>query len=164
MIGGAAPSLLRAGHGLAPFVISLLLLAFGAGVFKPNIAPTIMDQYVHKREYTKVLPSGEKVLVDPEVCAFIEFSTSRVQESDKYIRPPSTASCWCSTPWSMLVPSLVWRPRTLKRTCKLLGCPMRIRHALTDTRPCSVATGLPSYCLELFTSCCRHCLFCSTRN
>ena len=31
MIGGAAPSVLQAGHGTAPFVISLLLLAFGAG-------------------------------------------------------------------------------------------------------------------------------------
>jgi len=35
-------------------------------MFKPNIAPTVIDQYVHQREYTKVLKSGEKVIVDPE--------------------------------------------------------------------------------------------------
>jgi proton-dependent oligopeptide transporter, POT family len=41
-------------------------LAIGAGIFKPNVAPTLIDQYQYQREYTKVLKSGEKVLVDPE--------------------------------------------------------------------------------------------------
>ena len=36
------------------------------GMFKPNIAPTVLDQYVHQKEYTKVLKSGEKVIMDPE--------------------------------------------------------------------------------------------------
>jgi len=66
MIGGAAPALLKAGKGVAPFLISFFLLAIGAGIFKPNVAPTLLDQYQHQREYTKVLKSGEKVLVDPE--------------------------------------------------------------------------------------------------
>ncbi|KAI4864552.1 POT family protein [Hypoxylon rubiginosum] len=66
MVGGAAPSLLQAGKGVAPFLFSFILLAIGAGIFKPNVAPTIIDQYEHQREYTKVLKSGEKVLVDPE--------------------------------------------------------------------------------------------------
>ncbi|KAI3339220.1 POT family protein [Ustulina deusta] len=66
MIGGAAPALLQAGKGTAPFLVSFFLLAIGAGIFKPNIAPTLIDQYQHQREYTKVLKSGEKVLVDPE--------------------------------------------------------------------------------------------------
>ncbi|KAI1264781.1 POT family protein [Xylariaceae sp. FL1019] len=66
MIGGAAPALLAKGQGVAPFIISLLLLALGAGIFKPNISPTLLDQYQHQYEYTKVLKSGEKVLVDPE--------------------------------------------------------------------------------------------------
>lgn len=35
-------------------------------MFKPNIAPTVLDQYVHQREYTMVLKSGEKVIKDPE--------------------------------------------------------------------------------------------------
>ncbi|KAI3393371.1 hypothetical protein diail_4409 [Diaporthe ilicicola] len=66
MIGGAAPALLQAGKGVAPFLVSFILLAIGAGLFKPNVAPLIIDQYQHQREYTKVLKSGEKVLVDPE--------------------------------------------------------------------------------------------------
>ncbi|KAI1146761.1 POT family protein [Nemania diffusa] len=66
LVGGAAPAVLQAGKGTAPFLISFFLLAFGAGIFKPNVAPTLLDQYQHQREYTKVLKSGEKVLVDPE--------------------------------------------------------------------------------------------------
>lgn len=66
MIGGAAPSLLKAGKGVAPFLISFILLAIGAGIFKPLVAPTLLDQYDHQKPYTKTLPSGEKVVVDPE--------------------------------------------------------------------------------------------------
>ena len=66
MIGGAAPALLRAGKGVAPFMVSFFLLAIGAGIFKPNVAPTVIDQYTHQFQYTKVLKSGEKVIVDPE--------------------------------------------------------------------------------------------------
>ncbi|KAI0399455.1 POT family protein [Xylaria palmicola] len=65
-VGGAAPALLRAGKGVAPFLVSFFVLAIGAGIFKPNVAPTLIDQYSYQREYTKVLKSGEKVLVDPE--------------------------------------------------------------------------------------------------
>lgn len=51
---------------MAPFLVSFLLLAIGAGIFKPNVAPTVIDQYSYQKEYTKVLGTGEKVLVDPE--------------------------------------------------------------------------------------------------
>ncbi|PVH94284.1 PTR2-domain-containing protein [Periconia macrospinosa] len=67
MIGGAAPSLLKAGKGLAPFLVSFVLLAVGAGIFKPLVAPTLLDQYAHQKSYTKTLSSGEKVIVDPEI-------------------------------------------------------------------------------------------------
>lgn len=66
MTGGAAPSVLQGGSGIAPFMISFFMLAIGAGIFKPNVAPTVLDQYTHQREYVKTLPSGERVLVDPE--------------------------------------------------------------------------------------------------
>ncbi|KAJ5084844.1 hypothetical protein NUU61_009423 [Penicillium alfredii] len=66
---GAIPSVLQKGsaHAAPPFVLGLLLLALGAGLFKPNIAPTILDQHRCQRPYTKVLKSGEKVIVDPEL-------------------------------------------------------------------------------------------------
>ncbi|KAI1802333.1 PTR2-domain-containing protein [Daldinia bambusicola] len=58
MIGGAAPALLQAGKGVAPFFVSFFLLSIGSGLFKPCVSITVIDQ--------KVLKSGEKVLVDPE--------------------------------------------------------------------------------------------------
>ncbi|KAK7524511.1 putative MFS peptide transporter [Phyllosticta citriasiana] len=66
MIFGALPSVLRAYKGLAPFIVSLLVLALGAGIFKPNVAPLILDQYTAQKPYTRILDSGEKVIVDPE--------------------------------------------------------------------------------------------------
>lgn len=66
MVGGSAPSVLKAGNGIAPFMISFFMLAIGAGIFKPNVAPTVLDQYQHQREYVKTLKSGERVVVDPE--------------------------------------------------------------------------------------------------
>lgn len=68
---GAIPSVLQQGqsHAAPPFIIGLLMLAFGAGVFKPNIAPTVLDQFRHQKQYTKTLKSGEKVIVDPEMTA-----------------------------------------------------------------------------------------------
>ncbi|KAE8135041.1 hypothetical protein BDV38DRAFT_273085 [Aspergillus pseudotamarii] len=70
-IFGAIPSVLQKGtaHSAPPFIISLLILALGAGIFKPNIAPTILDQHRSKKAYTKVLKSGEKVIVDPELTS-----------------------------------------------------------------------------------------------
>ncbi|KAI9742910.1 MAG: hypothetical protein M1818_003639 [Claussenomyces sp. TS43310] len=66
LIIGVIPSILQAGNGLVPYLIAFFILAFGAGIFKPNIAPTVLDQYAPQIEYTKVLKSGEKVIVDPE--------------------------------------------------------------------------------------------------
>ncbi|OJD35944.1 ptr2-domain-containing protein [Diplodia corticola] len=66
MIFGALPSVLKAGRGLVPFIISLLVLAIGAGLFKPNVAPILLDQYQYQKPFTRVLKSGEKVIVDPE--------------------------------------------------------------------------------------------------
>lgn len=65
---GAIPSILQKGAANAapPFIIGVLLLALGAGIFKPNIAPTVLDQNRQKRPYTKKLQSGETVIVDPE--------------------------------------------------------------------------------------------------
>jgi POT family proton-dependent oligopeptide transporter len=67
LAGGAAPALLKAGKGLAPFIVSYGLLSIGAGIIKPLIAPILLDQLEHQKPYTKTLKSGEKVLVDPEI-------------------------------------------------------------------------------------------------
>ncbi|KAF5636196.1 peptide transporter PTR2 [Fusarium sp. NRRL 52700] len=66
MVGGAAPAVLKAGNGLAPFMISFFLLAIGAGIFKPNLVPLLIGQYTDQGEFVKTLKSGERVIVDPD--------------------------------------------------------------------------------------------------
>jgi dipeptide/tripeptide permease len=65
---GAIPSILQKGPANAapPFILGLILLALGAGIFKPNVSPTILDQQRQKTAYTNKLKSGETVIVDPE--------------------------------------------------------------------------------------------------
>ncbi|KAJ5964991.1 uncharacterized protein N7479_004867 [Penicillium vulpinum] len=64
---GAIPSILQKGPSNAapPFILGMLILAVGAGIFKPNVSPIILDQIRHRKAYTKQLKSGEKVIVDP---------------------------------------------------------------------------------------------------
>ncbi|KNG89938.1 oligopeptide transporter [Aspergillus nomiae NRRL 13137] len=66
MVVGAIPSILQAGHGMAPFVVSLIILAFGAGMIKANISPVVMEQVTFKHPYIRTLKSGERVIVHPE--------------------------------------------------------------------------------------------------
>ncbi|KAJ5366855.1 hypothetical protein N7541_000796, partial [Penicillium brevicompactum] len=68
---GAIPSVLQRGTSNAapPFIIGLLLLSFGAGIFKPNVSPLVLDQNPTNKAYTKTLKSGEKVIVDPEATS-----------------------------------------------------------------------------------------------
>ncbi|OGM45330.1 oligopeptide transporter [Aspergillus bombycis] len=67
MVGAAAPTLLANGGAKAPFFISLYMLSVGAAMFKPNVSPLLLDQMPTTKARTKLLSSGEKVIVDPEV-------------------------------------------------------------------------------------------------
>jgi hypothetical protein len=44
-----------------------LLTKIYKGIFKPNILPTVLDQYRHQHQYVKTLKGGERVIVDPEM-------------------------------------------------------------------------------------------------
>ncbi|KAJ5984696.1 hypothetical protein N7481_006795 [Penicillium waksmanii] len=65
---GVIPSVLQKGQSNAapPFILGLLILAFGAGIFKPNVSPLILDQNKNKKPFVRTLKSGERVIVDPE--------------------------------------------------------------------------------------------------
>ncbi|KAF7353815.1 PTR2-domain-containing protein [Mycena venus] len=65
LVVAAIPSVIAGGHAVAPFIISILLLALGTGYIKSCIAPIIADQSVIKVQSVSTLPSGEKVIIDP---------------------------------------------------------------------------------------------------
>lgn len=64
LIIAALPSVIASGKALAPTIFGIIILAFGTGFIKPNLLPLLMDQYQFKIDVVKVLPSGEKVIVD----------------------------------------------------------------------------------------------------
>lgn len=65
LIIAAVPSVIAGGNAFAPFIIGLLLLAFGTGFIKSSVAPLMADQVESKVQKIKTLPSGERVIVDP---------------------------------------------------------------------------------------------------
>lgn len=60
----AIPSVIASGKALVPTVFAIITLALGTGFIKPNLLPLLMDQYKFKLDVVKVLPTGEKVIVD----------------------------------------------------------------------------------------------------
>ncbi|PGG95843.1 hypothetical protein GX51_08098, partial [Blastomyces parvus] len=66
MMGATAPSVLANGTAKIPFFLSLYMLSVGSAMFKPNIAPLLLDQNPHTTPKIKVLGTGERVIVDPE--------------------------------------------------------------------------------------------------
>ncbi|KAJ6117743.1 hypothetical protein N7512_007468 [Penicillium capsulatum] len=68
LIVSAIPKVISSpGGSIACFSIGLVIMGIGTGGFKSNIAPLIAEQYREDRPYIKVLPSGERVIVDPAV-------------------------------------------------------------------------------------------------
>ncbi|KAG7877871.1 hypothetical protein KL937_004384 [Ogataea polymorpha] len=45
-------------------VVSIIGIGFSAGYIKPNLFPLLVDQYAVDGNYIKVLPTGERVIVD----------------------------------------------------------------------------------------------------
>ncbi|KEP51344.1 putative MFS peptide transporter [Rhizoctonia solani 123E] len=65
----AIPSVLQhsPGGAFAGFIISITIIAFATGAIKSNVSPLIAEQIPDSRETVKMLPSGEKVIVDPNL-------------------------------------------------------------------------------------------------
>lgn len=70
LIMSALPPVIKNPDGaMAPFIIGIILMGLGTGGFKPNINPLIVEQLDLDRMIVKKLPTGELVIVDPNVTA-----------------------------------------------------------------------------------------------
>lgn len=63
----ALPASIEGGAALGGYVTAIIVIAFGTGGIKSNIAPLIADQYTRKIMAVKTLPSGERVIMDPAI-------------------------------------------------------------------------------------------------
>lgn len=59
------PSVLANGKAaLAPTILAILTLCLSTGFIKPSLLPFVMSQFKIKKDVVKVLPTGEKVIID----------------------------------------------------------------------------------------------------
>lgn len=61
------PGPLEHGAGLGGLIATMIILGIGTGGIKSNVSPLIAEQYTETKMRTKVLKSGERVVVDPAV-------------------------------------------------------------------------------------------------
>ncbi|KAF3994198.1 hypothetical protein FT663_00168 [Candidozyma haemuli var. vulneris] len=61
------PSIADRDASLAGFIIAVIVIGLGTGGVKANVSPLIADQVPKFRPFTKVLKSGEKVIVDTNI-------------------------------------------------------------------------------------------------
>ncbi|RDB14757.1 Peptide transporter PTR2 [Hypsizygus marmoreus] len=61
------PSVIHGGHAIAPFIISILILALGTGLIKASVAPLMADQAPIQAQRVITLKTGERVILDPGV-------------------------------------------------------------------------------------------------
>ncbi|KAK5112902.1 hypothetical protein LTR62_003724 [Meristemomyces frigidus] len=63
----ALPTAIEHGASLGGYVTAILVIGFGTGGIKSNIAPLIADQYTRKVMALKTLKTGERVIIDPAI-------------------------------------------------------------------------------------------------
>ncbi|EOD49872.1 mfs peptide transporter [Neofusicoccum parvum] len=59
------PSSIEAGYALPGLLTAILVIGLGTGGIKSNVSPLIAEQYEETKQRVKILPSGERVIVDP---------------------------------------------------------------------------------------------------
>ncbi|KAJ7235495.1 POT family-domain-containing protein [Mycena rebaudengoi] len=66
LIVSAIPSVIdHPDTALGVFLLALVIMGFGTGLFKANISPLVAEQYQRSKLFVITLDSGERVIVDP---------------------------------------------------------------------------------------------------
>jgi len=63
----ALPVALEHGAGVGGYIAAIIVIGFGTGGIKSNIAPLIADQYSRTAMAIRTEPSGERVVIDPAI-------------------------------------------------------------------------------------------------
>lgn len=67
LVTTSIPSAISGGHAYPGFIAALVIIGLGAGGIKSNVSPLIAEQYRSRGAFVRVLKSGERVIVDPDV-------------------------------------------------------------------------------------------------
>jgi hypothetical protein len=63
----ALPASIEGGHALGGYIAAIIIIGFGTGGIKSNIAPLIADQYQRRTMAIKVQKGGERTIIDPAI-------------------------------------------------------------------------------------------------
>lgn len=63
----ALPASIAGGHALGGYIAAIIIIGFGTGGIKSNIAPLIADQYQRRTMAIKTQKSGERTIIDPAI-------------------------------------------------------------------------------------------------
>lgn len=63
----ALPASIAGGHALGGYIAAIIIIGFGTGGIKSNIAPLIADQYQRRTMAIKIQKSGERTIIDPAI-------------------------------------------------------------------------------------------------
>ncbi|KAG6081403.1 hypothetical protein E4U16_007502 [Claviceps sp. LM84 group G4] len=66
IVAGGVRELIENGTAKIPFFLGVYILAVGSAMFKPVVTPLVLDQMGSHVPIIKTLPSGERVIQDPE--------------------------------------------------------------------------------------------------
>ncbi|EUC46616.1 hypothetical protein COCMIDRAFT_35728 [Bipolaris oryzae ATCC 44560] len=61
------PWAIRSGAAFSGLVVAMLIIGLGTGGIKSNVSPLIAEQVRSNKPFVRTLPSGKKVIVDPEL-------------------------------------------------------------------------------------------------
>lgn len=67
LIVSAIPGVIDKDGAMGAFIVALIIMGFGTGLFKSNISPLVAEQYRRTKLFIREEPSGERVVVDPSM-------------------------------------------------------------------------------------------------
>ena len=67
LVTTSTPSAIESGNAFGGFIAAVIIIGLGSGGIKSNVSPLIAEQYRSRGAFVRVLKSGERVLVDPDV-------------------------------------------------------------------------------------------------
>jgi len=67
LIVSAVPGVIEKQSAIGAFVVALIVMGLGTGLFKANISPLVAEQYKRTKLFVVTRKNGERVIVDPSL-------------------------------------------------------------------------------------------------
>lgn len=65
LVVSALPGVIEHSGAVGAFIVAIIIMGIGTGLFKSNISPLVAEQYKRTKAFVVTTKSGERVIVDP---------------------------------------------------------------------------------------------------